>query len=319
MKYTLTINQNRSVEWKLTASESIVFSWIYELPSWADKMEYNGTTYYFGSRNVACKELPIITDKIDTMYRLYKSLEKKGLIYIVVLQKKDYIAITEKGKKWHYDNELPNDGKKSEETRKEIRENSERNPTNKYTKDEYTSDNKKENTDLSVLKKSFNFKQYLLDLGVDEDVVDDWLSVRKKKKATNSERAFNTIRKEIEKSGKSANECITIAADRCWAGFEAEWVKNIKSRYSNHQKDVPLYERHEAIKPDMPILNEDGDLMDGTFYKQNARWYVSDMDSKAHSIPIKAPMRPDNRYEWDSVNNRWYLPSDKWEASDELW
>lgn len=167
--------------------------------------------------------------------------------------------------------------------------------------------------------KSFNFKQALLDLGVDEDVVDDWLSVRKKKKATNSERAFNKIKKEIEGSGLSANECITLAADRCWIGFEAEWVKNTRSNIRYNDKHQTAQERNKSLKPDMPILNEDGDLLDGTFFKGNARWYVSEIDAKPHSIPVKATQRPDSRYEWDSVNNRWYLPADKWTASDELW
>lgn len=180
----------------------------------------------------------------------------------------------------------------------------------------------KESIDLKEDKtknKSFNFKKALLDLGIDEDVADDWLAVRKKKKATNSERAFNKIKNEIEKSGMSANECITIAADRCWIGFEADWAKNTKLNYNNQQKYVSSQKRNETLKPDIPILNEDGDLMDGTFFKQNARWYVSELDLKPHSIPIKAPQRPDNRYEWDSVNNRWYLPSNKWKASDEIW
>lgn len=180
----------------------------------------------------------------------------------------------------------------------------------------------KESIDLKEDKtknKSFNFKKALLDLGIDEDVADDWLAVRKKKKATNSERAFNKIKNEIEKSGMSANECITIAADRCWIGFEADWAKNTKLNYNNQQKYVSSQKRNETLKPDIPILNKDGDLMDGTFFKQNARWYLSELDLKPHSIPIKAPQRPDNRYEWDSVNNRWYLPSNKWEASDEIW
>lgn len=177
----------------------------------------------------------------------------------------------------------------------------------------------KERIDKSIPKKVFDFKQALLDLGVDEDVANDWLAVRKKKKATNSERAFNKIKGEIEKSGISANECITIAADRCWMGFEADWAKNTKRNYNNQQKYVSSQERNETLKPDMPILNEDGDLMDGTFFKQNARWYISEIDAQAHSIPIKAPQRPDSRYEWDSVNNRWYLPIDKWSASDEIW
>lgn len=317
MKYTITINQNRSVEWGLTASESIVFSWIYELPSWADKMEYNGTTYYFGSRNVACKELPIISDKVDTMYRLYKSLEKKGLISLIVLQKKDYISLTEKGKKWHFDNELPNHGKKSEETRNQIRENSEINPTNKYTNNKNTSDNEKEKIDKSISKKGFDFKQALLDIGVEKDVVEDWLVIRKRKNAVNSERSFNAIKKQIELSGKSANDCITLSVERCWQGFNAEWMENTRKTYA--KKSVSTQQRNQNLKPDMPILNEDGDLLDGTFFKGGARWYISESDCKPYSIPVKAPQRPDKRYEWDSVNQRWYLPRDKWEATDELW
>lgn len=69
---------------KLTSSEAIVFSWIYELASWADKMEYKGKTYYYGSKNKACEELPIISDKRDTMYRLFKSLKGKGLVDITL-------------------------------------------------------------------------------------------------------------------------------------------------------------------------------------------------------------------------------------------
>lgn len=92
-----------------------------------------------------------------------------------------------------------------------------------------------------------------------------------------------------------------------------------KSSYNNQKKYISSQKRNETLKPDMPILNEDGDLMDGTFFKQNARWYISEIDAQVHSIPIKAPQRPDSRYEWDSVNNRWYLPIDKWSGADELW
>lgn len=134
------INQKRAVEWELTMSEAVVFSWLYELPSWADKLVFNNETYYFGSRTIACKELPLVTDKTDTMYRIYKSLEKKGLIAIIVLQSKDYIALTAKGKEWHYD-VLPTDGKISDETRKNFRDNSEKNPTYKYINNQYISNN----------------------------------------------------------------------------------------------------------------------------------------------------------------------------------
>ena len=103
MKYNININQKKSVEWGLTSSEAIVFSWIYELASWADKIEYKNKTYYYGSKNKACEELPIISNKRDTMYRLFKSLQEKGLVELITLDKSDYLALTNKGKEW-YDN-----------------------------------------------------------------------------------------------------------------------------------------------------------------------------------------------------------------------
>lgn len=100
MKYSIYINQKKAVEWKLTSSEAIVFSWIYELASWADKMEYKEKTYYYGSKNKACEELPIITDKRDTMCRIYKNLKNKKLIDIININDIDYISITKKGNEW---------------------------------------------------------------------------------------------------------------------------------------------------------------------------------------------------------------------------
>lgn len=72
----------------------------------------------------------------------------------------------------------------------------------------------------------FNFKKSLLELGIDNQIVSDWLKVRSKKKAANTETAFNAIKSEIEKSGKTANECIKEAVIKNWCGFKAEWIKN---------------------------------------------------------------------------------------------
>lgn len=77
-------------------------------------------------------------------------------------------------------------------------------------------------------EKKFNFKNSLILLGVEKQIVSDWLKVRTKKKAINSETAYNSILKQIQLSGLTANECIKIAAEKSWAGFEAEWVKDKK-------------------------------------------------------------------------------------------
>ena len=74
--------------------------------------------------------------------------------------------------------------------------------------------------------KRFDFKNALIEIGVSPEVAEDWMQVRKAAKATNTETAFNRIKHEIEKSGLSANECITIAVSRSWQGFQADWVAN---------------------------------------------------------------------------------------------
>lgn len=72
--------------------------------------------------------------------------------------------------------------------------------------------------------KRFDFKNSLIEIGVSPEVADDWMQVRKAKRASNTETAFRRIKIEIDKSGLSANECITIAVARSWQGFQADWV-----------------------------------------------------------------------------------------------
>ena len=80
--------------------------------------------------------------------------------------------------------------------------------------------------------KSFDFKKAFIDLDVDVKILEDWLKVRKTKKAVNSETAFNGIKKKMEASGKSFNECVKISAEKSWAGFDVEWMKE-KTKYDN--------------------------------------------------------------------------------------
>lgn len=139
MRYTISIDQTHSIEWDLSLSEAALFSFIYSLPAWAEQIHVNGQTWFFASRNKAIDEMPIITDKADTIYRLYKSLQIKGVIDWKKFGEKDCIMITEKGKLW---NSSKTDlGNKSESTRKKIRRNTEINPTYNSTKNNSTIDN----------------------------------------------------------------------------------------------------------------------------------------------------------------------------------
>jgi len=81
--------------------------------------------------------------------------------------------------------------------------------------------------------KVFNFKKSLIDLGIEEKIVSDWLAVRRKKKGANTETAFNAIKKQIELSGVIANDCIKRAVEKSWCGFEAEWYNNSQIKINN--------------------------------------------------------------------------------------
>lgn len=81
--------------------------------------------------------------------------------------------------------------------------------------------------------KKFNFKKELINLGVSEPVATDWMEVRRKKKASNTETAFKIIVAEINKTGRSPNECITEAVARSWQGFKAEWITKNNNQNGN--------------------------------------------------------------------------------------
>jgi uncharacterized protein YdaU (DUF1376 family) len=75
-------------------------------------------------------------------------------------------------------------------------------------------------------EETFSFKKALLNLGVSEKVTEDWLLVRKTKKAANTETAFKAIEKQIKECPISPDECVKIAVIKSWQGLKSEWIIN---------------------------------------------------------------------------------------------
>jgi len=94
---------------------------------------------------------------------------------------------------------------------------------------EYETELEEEEEEEKPKNNTFSFRKSLIDLGVEEKVAEDFMKVRKKKKATDSETAFNLLHGQIEKSGKSANECILICIERDWKSFNHSWVSQSSS------------------------------------------------------------------------------------------
>lgn len=99
----------------------------------------------------------------------------------------------------------------------------------------------------------FDFKKSLLEIGVSPQVAEDWLKVRKAKKAANTKTAFERIHTEIMLSGMSADECIRIAVERSWQGFKAEWVDNYRRQQpARHTgRRVSVLENNQAVAEEL--------------------------------------------------------------------
>ncbi len=108
----------------------------------------------------------------------------------------------------------------------------------KYGADEKPA--KKKSNEMVVPK--FNFKAELLALGVDKNVLDDWMKTRKTKKSSNTETAFKRLMTEIKKSGLSVAAAVEFAAGKEWKGFQADWYNKEQgqSNKGNQRANIDL-------------------------------------------------------------------------------
>jgi phage replication O-like protein O len=85
---------------------------------------------------------------------------------------------------------------------------------------------KKENNNIKKQEK-FSFAQELKNLGADDQLIKDWLIVRKTKKASNTETAFGNFKNQLDKTSIDLNTILKICIDRDWKGFNASWLQNV--------------------------------------------------------------------------------------------
>ena len=101
-------------------------------------------------------------------------------------------------------------------------------PTNEITNEQPAS-NQRVTTNKNIKNKeeknnTFSFYDSMVSFGFDEQLVKDWLQVRKVKKATNTETAFNGFIREVNKNENSPNFILKNCVERNWSGFKSEWL-----------------------------------------------------------------------------------------------
>jgi len=86
----------------------------------------------------------------------------------------------------------------------------------------------------------FSFRKSLCELGGDVKLVDEWLKVRKAKKAVNTETAYNKFINQVDKSNKQLNDILKICVEKSWSGFEAIYLDNLNKEQPKRTK-APSY------------------------------------------------------------------------------
>lgn len=152
MKYNLLINQKGAVDVGIkNIRQAILFDFLANCSSWAEKEVIEGNTYYWVSRAKVCEELPLLQLKEDSVYRYFKQLEGLGLIEYVKRQRKDLILVTQKGLSYLNSSEKnprndENSGKNPSAT-----QNSEKNPSKLGKKSEKNSENFPTDNNTSII------------------------------------------------------------------------------------------------------------------------------------------------------------------------
>ncbi len=155
--------------------------------------------------------------------------------------KQQFIRDLEKWKKTKEGRSIA--GKASAEARRNKKEQSLTNLTN-VEKVQQTSTNLTDNVNVNVnvndnvnvnvneinKKNIFNFRKSLISNGADENLANEWIKVRKSKKATNSQIALNDFLSQVNKSQLDINKALEQCVINSWKGFKADWVKDMKPK-----------------------------------------------------------------------------------------
>ena len=161
MKYTLSVDQVKSLEWGLNINQSHLFGLLTKVQLWASEVIFEGKVYYFASRQMIIKEIPLCYSKPNTVYKSLCILRDLELIEYQKFGVKDIVRLTDKGKGWNTANSSEGSdinpsilGNKSES-------NSEINPTYQYTSIDHITNYTYNSFYDSEIKKSGDNKTYM--------------------------------------------------------------------------------------------------------------------------------------------------------------
>jgi uncharacterized protein YdaU (DUF1376 family) len=101
---------------------------------------------------------------------------------------------------------------------------------------------------------------------VPPELVDDFVKLRKAKRASVTQTAVDGIRREANKAGYTMEQAIRTCCERGWQGFKAEWVTGNNRNNNGSQHAQPKLTPAERTAVSI-ALNNGGEIPDG--YENN--------------------------------------------------
>lgn len=212
MQFNVNINQAKALEWELNAQQAMLFAFVYECPSWAKAVTTDDGVYFALAKTKIVEELPLLTDKPDTAYRLLKVLEGKGVIELSSTNSITLVRLTEKGKAWNKKLDGSDKYPSSPKGRKKIRGGSEKSPSQVGKKSELGSEKSPTNHDTSDQDTNH-------DTSDQESGLPEWLPAeqwadfvehRKSKKSKLSDLATKKLISKLDKLRKEGNDIAAV-------------------------------------------------------------------------------------------------------------
>ena len=211
MRFSTTLNNQKCMEWELNATQGVLIALLYEANAWANEEIIDDKTYYFVSRNLILKELPMFFEKADTVYRNLKVLAEKGIIEYIKHKGMDLIRLTEKGKSWNF---IESNSEKSPN----FNNNSEKNPSEFGKKSENNSGKNPTYKDTNIQKDINNKNIY-------SDAVEYLNSKAGTKYKSTSKNTTRHIQARI-KEGYTLEDFKTVIDKKC-----SEWLNTDMEKY----------------------------------------------------------------------------------------
>ena len=119
--------------------------------------------------------------------------------------------------------------------------------------------NENDNENKNIIKKNiFNFRKSLIELGFSKNLIDDWLKVRKAKKAVNTKTAFTQIKNEVGKTELNIDDVLKMHVERSWSGFKISWYQNEinKSKQTNKPSNAKDALKNRLVELGIPTIKE---------------------------------------------------------------